>query len=1378
MKTILLLLIAWMPLMAIAQQEPENRVKGYSIKDGLSQGVVNSIVQDDQGLMWFATEDGLNRFDGYSFKVFKHDPDNPRSLADNFIQNIFKDSQGSFWVSSRKGLHYFDQLHEQFTLYQYRASPESRSPQNDVSFITEGSVHNLWIAWYGAGFASFDKQTGKFRAYAETNLPDLKSAQTLALHEDKFGLLWVGTQNGGLNVFKVSNGAVVRSEEFLSEDKHVPSRNVRCFAEDQSGNIWIGTANGLVLYKRQENRFYTFSFKAFGGIEGNIFSLLADRHENLWIGVQGGGLFTLDLRQLLRQPTADLQIRHVENLVDYDISKRTVQALYEDRDDNLWMGTFGDGIYMKSSVQERFLRIQTREYSGTASSFVRYCGMTYDPGGYLWLGTEGSGLYKSKLNGETVKRYTADGRRGSITDNTILSALRDHAGTFWFGTYAKGLFRYDERKDAFVNYPYKGPEKRSGGMDVRVIFEDSKNNIWVGTNRGGLCLLDKEAGCYTNLNGMSADLRDGDIRAIAEDREGHLWIGLYGDGLHLFNPVTKKNERLFHHSEERDLLHSNVVLALQVDQEGDVWIGTGGGGLHQYNSKSKGLVSYSEKNGLANNTIYSMLIDNANNVWMGTNKGISKFEPKDHRFVNYDVNDGLQEGQYNPGAAVYNDIAGYMCFGGTLGLNVFYPEQVMKDMKQPQVMISGFQLFNKPVEVNVPNDNEFVLDQAISRTRHITLRQDQSVFTVEFVGLNYSYPEKNKYAYKLEGLDDDWNYVGNQRSATYRYLSPDNYTFKVKASNQDGVWSGTVAQVEITVLPPFWKTPWAYLLYLLGLGGGMWGLTTIRRKQAKLRKRLSIEKAQRKRERQRVREKLGFFTEVSHEFRTPLTLMIGPLEEMVMREGNTSTGRKLKMVYRNAHKLLELINRLLDYRRIESGNVVLNVAEENLVTFVEEIYINFKDLALHKHIDFQMQTDEPVIMAWFDADKLEMAVTNILSNAFKYIGKGNEVSISIFQRTDAIVIQVRDNGIGIPVSQQHNIFNWFYKGHDSGPMSSGIGLALAKKLVHLHHGEIAVESTPGQGAKFSITLPLGKEHFKPENFSASSPAKLLHSPQAIPVYHPEVAAIGGGDDAGKKGLQSVLIAEDDPDILNFLKEYFEKNYKILEAVNGKEALALAVEHHPDLVISDIMMPEMDGIALAQELKSNLRTSHIPVILLTARTSHAHHKEGVRSGADVYITKPFSPEMLSMTMQNLLQLRENLKRFYRSLFSQSPLPVVEAPPAAQEHGLDKDFLQTIYDKLKANMDNPAFNVNELCDALDMSRTFVYKKVKMLTGLTPVEYLRSLRMQEAARLLKLQRYKVFEVVYMVGFSDLKYFRQCFIKEFGYPPSEYSRNAESTE
>lgn len=1362
---------------ARAQFQPRNLTKHWSIKDGLSQGVVNSITQDNQSLMWFATEDGLNRFDGYSFKVFQYDPDTKSSVADNFIQSIFKDSQGTLWVSSRKGLMEFDPYHETFSTYHHDFKNKTNYAFNDVSFITEGSAGNLWVAWYGSGFASFNKEKKTFIPYTPETLPGLSSEKTVAILEDKFGLLWVGTQEGGVNVFQVSQGTVIKKMNPLSGNSQLPLANVHCFAEDKFGNIWIGTSQGLVVYKRQENKFFRFDDKKFSLAKTNVFSLFTDSNENLWIGSQGEGLYQLDLRQYNTRPVNDFIFISVKNLNDYDISKRTIQVIYEDKDKNIWIGTFGEGIYFVSNVKENFVRIQKPIYKNTALSFVPYYGMTNDNEGNLWLGTDGNGIYKADLNGNTIRHFTSETDE-TLTDNAIISALRDEKGRLWFGSYAQGIFLYQPTKGTFVNYRYEHAKTTRGGSDVRVLFEDSEHRVWVGTNRGGLCLLDEEKKSYTNPSHLAGALLNGDIRSITEDPQGNLWIGCYGDGIYSYSPTTKKITRHFQDPNTEEQLKSDVVFAVKADRKGNIWIGTRGGGLCVYNAKKNIFKRYTDKDGLSNNTINAILVDNNQNVWVSTNAGISKYDVGLNKFFNYNNFDGLQEGQFNPGSALYNELGGYMCFGGMLGLNIFYPDQIKDNLKKPEIMLTGLSLFNKPIKVNDSIDGDPVLQHVLSRTKHITLKNNQNVLTFEFVGVNYSYPEKNIYAYKLEGFDEDWNYVGNQRTATYRYLPPGSYVFNVKASNVENTWDGDHASVSIEIKSPFWQTPYAYILYTLMLGGITFVIFSFWKKQVKLRRRLKIEKSQRKHERQLVQQKLSFFTEISHEFKTPLTLMIGPLEEMLSKStGVTPEGRKLKLVYRNAHKLLNLINKLLDYRKIESGNILLKVKEEDIVAFVEEVFISFKELANHKNIKFHFHSENPVIMLWFDKEKLEMVLNNILSNSFKYIGKGDEINIHISRQiadrypTGRAIIKIRDNGLGIPKKHLGNIFDWFYKGDSSGTMNSGIGLSLAKKLVHLHKGEIFVDSVEGNGSVFSIKIPLGKEHWKADEIvmeTETDPISGIASPSSkdnILLHEAEEYT------TSKKGFKSILIIEDEEEIRAFLREYFERHYKIYECSNGKEALEIASNIPPDLIISDIMMPEMDGIEFCKTIKNNIRTSHIPIILLTAKTSLTHHKEGIGNGADAYITKPFSPDILSMTVSNLLQSRENLMRFYRNLFTQN------ANPGGNPNlnSLDEKFLQSIYEMLKANIDKPDFNVNELCDVLNMSRSLVYKKVKTLTGLSPLEYIRSLRMQEAAKLLQTKKYKVFEVVYMVGFSDLKYFRQCFAKEFGYSPSDFIKQTE---
>ena len=1366
---------------SFAQFQPKNLTKHWSIKDGLSQGVVNSIAQDNQSMMWFATEDGLNRFDGYSFKVFQYDPDNKASIADNFVQSIFKDSEGTLWISSRLGLQKFDPSNETFSLYHHDFKNKKNYASNDVSFITEGSAGNLWTSWYGSGFASFNKEKKTFIAYTPETLPGLTSEKTVAMLEDKFGLLWVGTQEGGVNVFQVSQGTVVKKMNDLSSSSNLPLVNVHCFAEDKFGNIWIGTTQGLVVYNRLENKFFKFDDKKFSVSSANVFSLFTDSNDNLWIGSQGEGLYQLDLRQFNTRPLDDFIFVSVKNLNDFDISKRTIQGIYEDKDKNIWIGTFGEGVYFISSVKENFVRVQKPIYKNTAVSFVPYYGMCHDNEGNLWLGTDGNGIYKSDFNGNTIRHFTSE-TDVTLKDNAILSALRDEKGRLWFGSYSQGLFCYNPTTDAFINYRYKNAKTKTGGNDVRVIFEDSKHNIWIGTNRGGLCLLDEEGKVYSNPLHFDEALLNGDVRSITEDSQGNLWIGCYGDGVYSYSPSTKKFKRHFNDPDTEEQLKSDVVFGVKADRKGNIWIGTRGGGLCVFHPGKNIFNRYTDKDGLSNNTINAILIDNNQNVWASTNAGISKYDVSGGKFYNYNVFDGLQEGQFNPGSALYNEVGGYMCMGGTLGLNIFYPDQISDNLKKPEIMLTGLSLFNKSIRVNDSTDGNPVLTQVLSHTKHIVLKNNQNVLTFEFVGLNYSYPEKNIYSYKLEGFDKDWNFVGNQRTATYRYLAPGTYTFYVKASNVENVWGNEHASVFIEIKPPFWQTPIAYILYVLSLAGIGFLIFSFRKKQVSLRRRLKIEKSQRKHERQMVQQKLSFFTEISHEFKTPLTLMIGPLEEMLAKDmGITPEGRKLKLVYRNAHKLLNLINKLLDYRKIESGNILLKVKEDNIVAFVEEVYITFKELANHKNIKFHFHAEQPVILLWFDKEKLEMVLNNILSNSFKYIGKGDEINIHVARQINdkypggRAIIKIKDNGIGIPKRHLGNIFDWFYKGDSSGTMSSGIGLSLAKKLVHLHKGEIFVDSVEGNGSTFSIKIPMGKDHLKADEMVLETETDhLLSDIKSEPINENLLLHAAEEYSSNKKGFKSILIIEDDEEIRSFLKEYFEKHYRIFESSNGKEGLEVAMNIPPDLIISDIMMPEMDGIDFCKTIKNNIRTSHIPVILLTAKTSLTQHKEGIGTGADAYITKPFSPDILGITVGNLLQSRENLMRFYRNLFTQDS----NGEGNKDLNSLDEKFLHSIYEMLKANLDKPDFNVNELCDVLNMSRSLVYKKIKMLTGLSPLEYIRALRMQEAAKLLKTKKYKVFEVVYMVGFSDLKYFRQCFAKEFGSSPSDFIKQTEAPE
>jgi ligand-binding sensor domain-containing protein/signal transduction histidine kinase/DNA-binding response OmpR family regulator len=1311
--------------------------------------------------MWFATDDGFNRFDGYSFVTFKFDASDSSQFHDNFVQSIFSDSNGMLWVSSRKGFYRFNLSNQQLTPFLHQAS------NNDVSFISEGSAGNLWIAWYWSGFGSFDKKTEKITVFSDKELPSLTSTASIAVLEDTYGYLWIGSQDKGLNVFKVNGSNPVGRDDALSANDALPSLYVKCMSEDHLGNIWIGTTRGLVVYLRKENRFHVFSDDPAIGNK-SIFSLLLDTDRNLWIGTQGKGLYRVPLKDFDGRKMETLAFEHIEVLDVYNISQHTIRSLFEDRDKNLWVGTHGDGIFMIGREDRRFLKVQAKRLLKSAETYVSFFGLAFDQDGYVWAGTDGEGIYKLDVNGTILQHYTTGSKKGRLTSNHVLTAYCDIDDNLWFGTYSEGLVLFDRKTQSFK--PFHHDSRLPLAEQVRLIFQDSRKNIWIGATRGGLSRADLEKGyIYTD---KAADLKSADVRAIVEDKQGGLWIGCYGNGLRYHNPVTNESRIIFEGTGYSNPLKSNVIYALALDNKNRLWIGTAGGGLSIYNIVDKSFARYTDADGLLNNTIYGIAIDDDGNVWTSTIKGISKFDPEKNRFFNYTSVDGVQEGQFNPGSVLTNVQKGYICFGGTMGLNIFNPSSIKDESSPPVVMISGFQLFNKPVKIGKSNGDEFALEKVVDEVDEIILGPDETVFTFEFTALNYNFPKKTSYLYQLEGMEDRWNFAGTERSVTYRYLQPGNYVFKVKATSQDGEWPKEFASVKLKVLPPFYRTSWAYASYVLAVGGAFYLAYSIRRRQRYLQRRLMIEKNQRKRERQLVQEKLSFFTEVSHEFRTPLTLMIGPLEEILTREGTvTPAGKKLRMVYKNAFKLLHLINKLLDYRKVETGNLVLRVKEDDIVHFVEEIYITFKEMAIRKKIKFEFTTDVPSIRTWFDKEKMEMAINNILSNSFKYIGNGNSIKIHVKSQVEGdepakVVIEIRDDGIGIKKQDLKYIFDWFYHGHSKHPLSSGIGLALAKKLIYLHKGQILVNSAEGKGSVFTIKVPIGKEHFNPDEIVFDE-----QNDNVLQVPNPVI--VGEDLDEGtvrKKGWKSILVVEDDDEVRSFLVKYFEQEFRTFEATNGKEGLAVAMEHGPDLIISDVMMPEMNGVDLCKQIKNNLNTSHIPVILLTAKTAFSHQREGLEIGADYYITKPFSPEVLSLTIHNLLQSRENLKRFYRNRF------INHSEEKAEINSPDEHLLQRIYEVLKKNLANPKFNLDDVSDELGMSRSLLYKKIKTLTGLSPVEYVRSIKLAEAAMLLKTKRYKVFEVVYMVGFSDLKYFRECFFKQYGYAPSQLLEKNEA--
>ena len=1360
-------------------QDNKYQFSHLDISNGLSHNQVNCIYKDSKGFMWFGTLSGLNRYDGYTFKIFKHDAHDIHSLNDDYIENIFEGPGQNLWIETRDGFCIYDPSTEQFN---NNISPQLKAlklPNAGIVKIIKDSKHNFWFTYAGLGVYRYNEISRQTYHYLHSlnSYPSLYSNSVADMSEDTKGNMWLIYNAGVVEMMDTKLNKVIYHTDVLSKANDNKIRSYS-FIIDRNNDLWLyafGENMGVYYFNPATKAFKHIDKQTTGeNLKTNIINNIVQADDGkIWIATDHGGINVLDKK--------DFEITYLLNREDDTKSLRQNSVvLYKDYLGIMWAGTFKEGIsyYHKNIISFPLYRHFASDPNSL--SFEDVDKFAEDKNGNLWIGTNGGGLiYFNRKTGK-YKQYKYDANNSnSLSNDIIVSLCIDHDQKLWVGTYFGGLDSFDGK--TFTHYKHNDNLPNSVADDrIWSIIEDSSHRLWVGTFAGGLDIFDSEKKIFHHLFNQT-QIRSPYISSIFEDRDGNIWIGGYSG----VDVIMKKGNRIVHYqhniNDTNSLIADNVNSITQ-DSRGLMWIATRDG-LSILNPKTNNFTSFVKENGLPDNSILNIVEDNSGKMWLSTSGGLCRIALTNagngysFQFKNFDENDGLQAREFNVNAALKTS-KGELIFGGGHGFNIFDPTSIQPNSNKVELIFTDFQLFNKSIAANQTVDGHVVLSKAISATNSLTLSHSENVFTIEFAALNFFNPTKVKYQYMLEGFDKGWLTADNTtRKATYTNLDGGNYTFKVRASNSDGAWNTSSIALKITVLPPFWKTPLAYVFYVLFIAGILFfirhrGIQKIRKEfaaeQEKKEIQLIIEQERQEIERMHEIDKLKtkFLTNVSHEFRTPLSLIMAPVDKMLHHSIDTDQKQQLNMIRKNARRLLNLVNQLLDFRKMEVHELKLHTRPGDIVKFIKEITLSFTDIADEKGIGFVFDSEVETLNTNFDHDKIERILFNLLSNAFKFTPAGGHVGVllNILSGKSAddnklIEIKVIDTGIGIPKDKQKWIFDRFFQNDIPGSMlnqGSGIGLAITKEFVSMHQGEIFVESEPEHGSCFIIHLPMpvGEAHVA---------KNILNDDDDEVIVADETGDIKPVSKTNKK--QTVLLVEDNDDFRFYLKDNLKELYHIIEASNGKEGWQKALALHPDILVSDISMPEMNGKDLCRKIKNDSRTSHIPIILLTALIGEEEELKSLEIGANDYMTKPFNFEILISKIKNLLRLQATFKKTYtRQLDFQVNEPV--AIPS-----LDEKFVKEIINYINQNMLNPSLSVNELSKHMGMNRNTLYKKVLMITGKSPVEYIRLLRLKKAANLLEHSQMNVTEVSYEVGFNTPQYFAKSFKEEYNMLPSEFA-------
>ncbi|WP_223653504.1 two-component regulator propeller domain-containing protein [Hymenobacter psoromatis] len=1359
------------------------RFEHLTVNQGLAHSDALAVAQDRAGFLWIGTNKGIDRYDGYELRHYAL-PVNPlNAMPANRVRVLHLGPDGTLWAGVESaGLSRYDADHNRFNFVDGPATPTSRLlAQATVVSIAGGPGGRLWVGTEIHGlFALRLDARGHLLALSRVPLPGPRPvldyhARALALAPD--GRLWIGTTGAGLLVLD-TRAAAARPVALA-----LGSTVIRALCLDRQGDLWVGTDH-QVLWLPQAARHTTGRQPAWPlpYPYADIQSVLRDSFGRLWVGttyglhlweaaaaVGGGPPLRLD------RPTEFLPLDNDPTSINSD----RVQQVFEDRDQVLWLAASAGGLNKVDLRQKPFFNLQ-RQVSAQPTLANNFVNAIYEEQARhrLWLGTRG-GLSCYNLASRTYRNYLVPEQPGKSTGTDVSALLQTTDSALWVATINRGLWRlrfpHGQAKAELTPCPGGG----TGYFES--LAQDRFGTVWAASLRG--------------LSRFGADgrllrtYRDNALPTsqftylLYDRRTDVLWASTRNAGL-LKLRVTPDSLVLLRQFQANPAgptgLAVSFVWPLLLDAQGTLWIGTIGGGLHRLVRNAQGRETIERYHRwLPESDVESMLPDADGNLWIG-GTGLYRFTPATRQYLRYDVADGLQSNAFKVGAA-WAAPDGTLYFGGINGLTYFQPRAIQANPFAPVVQLTSLRLANKPVAVGEVVHGRVVLPKPLTSPQAIIIKAAENDFSIGFVALNYANPNKHRYAYRLVGYNPDWVPAApGQRTASFANLPPGDYTFLVKASNGEGRWSAQPATLRITVLPPWWRTWWAYLLYGLAALSAVALYRRVEMAQQKLKNQLALEEYRVEKEKELTDLKISFFTNISHELRTPLTLILGPMEELVSHpEKLSQAGEKVALMHKQTRKLLDLVNQLLDFRRAEGGHIPLRVSHGDIVGFLTEIFLIFKLKAEEKGIAYTLEAPAEVIPLYFDRNKLEIVLTNLLANAFKYTEAGGRVRVAVaavgdpaapaLRRKNKLLnnyleIKVIDEGIGMAPDDLHRIFDPYFRvaSAPNQPVpGTGIGLALVKQAMERHAGELEVASALGSGTTFTLRLPFGRAHLALSEIEATVPEDVLAT---APPLAPTPSLVAEAPLLVPASPALLLIVEDNDEVRHYLHQLFTPDFEVALAADGVEGWEKTLVLLPDLVISDVMMPRRDGLALCRQIKEHPKTAHIPVMLLTARTAAMHELAGLETGADDYGGKPFNPQVLHAKALALLNNRGKLREYYQRQLLLEPTQLV-IPDA------EKQLLESAMRIVEANLDNPDFGVPMLVREMSMSQSVFYRRIKSITGQSVAEFIRDVRMKRAAQLLATAGLRVSEIAYQVGFEDAKHFREAFRKIYDLSPSEYA-------